>query len=151
MRTIVVSGARSNVGKTSLARELCRLLPGAVHVKLGHGREKPGAGNVFYRAGTPFGEIEAAHPGAPFLVIESNRVLEELRPDLAIYLPASDPKPSARRARERADYVRGGALPEDAAGDIARRLGCATETAEEIARLITEGSAQPERNGDERS
>ncbi|MDD3641869.1 MAG: hypothetical protein PHQ19_00170 [Candidatus Krumholzibacteria bacterium] len=151
MKTIVVSGARSNVGKTTLARHLCRLLPGAVHVKLGHGREKPDAGNLFYPVGTPFGEIAAGSGPAPFLVIESNRILEEIRPDLAIFLPADDPKPSAKGARERADYIRGEPLPCEAAEDIARRLGVALGTAREIARRIAGDPGDRERNTDEES
>ena len=151
MKTIVVSGARSNVGKTSLARELCRILPGAVHVKLGHGAVKPGTGNVFYPAGTPYRRIAADHGEAPFLVIESNRILGEIRPDLAVFLPADDPKPSAGPARGRADYIRGEFDPPGAAEDIARRLDLGMETAGEIARLIAGGSPDRERNDDERS
>jgi len=151
MKTIVVSGARSNVGKTSLARELCRLLPGAVHVKLGHGLEKPGGRNVFYRAGTPFEEIAAAHGRARFLVIESNRILDEMRPDLAVYLPADDPKPSASAARERADFTRGEPLPADVAEDIARRLGVSPTTAAGIADLIARAGDDRERSADEQA
>lgn len=151
MRTIVVSGARSNVGKTTLARSLCRLLPGAVHVKLGHGREKPGEGNVFYPAGTSFERIAAAHEGASFLVIESNRILGQMRPDLAIYLPAGDPKPSAGPARALADLVRGETPPAEAAEVIAGRLGVAVETAERIACLVSKSRGDRGRNDDEKA
>jgi len=102
MKTIVVSGARSKIGKTTLSRALCALLPGAVHVKLGHGKPKPGMRNVFYPAGTPVERVLADNPAAAFLVIESNRILESYRPDLAIYLPADAPKPSAAAARGKA-------------------------------------------------
>ena len=132
MKTIVVSGARSNVGKTTLAEAIRELLPMSVCVKLGHGEEKKGAGNIFYHAGKPFEEIVEENRGAEFLIVESNRILEEIEPDLAIYIPAGDPKPSAALAEARADLVRG----RDGCGDevrlVAERLGIKHETAGRI-------------------
>lgn len=151
MKTIVVSGARSKIGKTALARALCALLPGAVHIKLGHGRPKRDAGNVFYPAGTPYARIAGEHAAAPFLVIESNRILDEHRPDLAIYLPADSPKPTAAAARRRADLVRGRPAPSAAAGLIARRLAVPRETAEAIVRLAGAGFNAETAPGAERS
>lgn len=135
MKTIVVSGAHSNVGKTSLARELCALLPGAVRIKIGHGEEKSGEGNAFFRAGTPFSRVAREIGEAHFAVIESNRVLEELEPDCLIYLPGGAPKPSAALARARADIVRGESLSRETIARLAGGLGLGEETALEIARL----------------
>ena len=45
MKTIVIAGARSNIGKTTLAEGICRLLPGSVCVKLGHGKLKEDVDN----------------------------------------------------------------------------------------------------------
>jgi hypothetical protein len=135
MKTIVISGARSDVGKTTLAEKVGRLLPGSVVVKLGHGKEKEDMGNVFYHAGTPFTKVAADNPEAAFLIIESNRVLEEIEPDIAIYLPADDPKPSAANAEERADLVRGREFTDDMVQLVAGRLGIGDGPAAEIARL----------------
>jgi hypothetical protein len=135
MKTIVVAGARSKVGKTTLARALCQLLPGAMRVKIGHGQEKPGDDTRFYHLGTLFGAIAADHPGARYLVIESNSILRELTPDCAIFLPADDPKPSAAFARAKADAVRGELLDMANIASIASRLECDEETMREIARL----------------
>ena len=128
MRTIVISGAHSNVGKTKLARELCALLPGAVHVKIGHGTEKRDMGNLFFHVGTPFPRIAREIGEADFAVIESNSVLEELEPDCAIYLPGGSPKPSARTAFERADIVRGEPVGRDTIARLAAGLGVTEET-----------------------
>jgi hypothetical protein len=136
MKTVVISGARSNIGKTTLAERICSILPGSVCVKLGHGEKKAGMDNVFLHAGTSFGRIVEENPGAKYLVIESNRILEELEPDLAVYLPADDPKPSAALAMERADLVRGCKGSELEAGLVAERLDVDEETAAEITRLI---------------
>ena len=81
MKVIVVSGARSNVGKTQLARALCELLPGAVRIKIGHHVSKPGGDDNLYQMGTSFSTIESEHRNAHFLIIESNRILEEIAPE----------------------------------------------------------------------
>jgi hypothetical protein len=135
MKTIVISGARSNVGKTTLAEGICRLLPGSVRVKLGHGELKEGIDDVFYHAGTSFERIKEENPQADFLVIESNRILEEIEPDLAIYLPADDPKPSAAIARDRADLVRGCDVTDEMVISAAGRLGVSPGIAESVIRL----------------
>jgi len=132
MKTIVVSGAHSNVGKTKLARELCRLLPGALHVKIGHGKEKSDAGNVFFHVGTPYSRIEREIGHADFAVIESNSVLDELEPDCTIYLPGASPKPSAARAIERADIVRGEPVTRETIARLGDRLGLEEEVVLDI-------------------
>jgi hypothetical protein len=132
MKTIVISGAHSNVGKTRLARELCGMLPGAMHVKIGHGAEKESEDNIFFHVGTPFPLIEREIRHADFAVIESNRVLDELEPDCAIYLPGGRPKPSAVRALEQADIVRGEPVGSDKIALLAKRLGVTEATMFEI-------------------
>ncbi len=124
MKVIVVSGARSNIGKTQLARALCRLLPGAVRIKIGHHARKPGGDGYLYRMGTSFSTIAAEHGNARFLIIESNRILEEITPECAIYLPADNAKPSAERAMQKADIIRGEPVPVSAISVLAKRLGC---------------------------
>ena len=123
MRIIVVSGAHSNVGKTRLSRKLCRLLPGAVYIKIGHGEEKQGIDGYFYHLGTTFSTINADHKNASFLVIESNSILKEITPHCAIYLPAENPKPSAELARKKADIIRGNPVSSEKINDLASRLG----------------------------
>lgn len=107
MKTIVISGAHSNVGKTILAREFCAIIPDAVYVKIGHGGNKEGKEGVFYHTGTPFTEIYEQHKHAGFLIIESNQILSEIKPDCTIYLTGEPAKPSAVIAREKADIIRG--------------------------------------------
>ena len=120
----MVSGARSNVGKTTLARALCELLPGAVRVKIGHHARKPDRDIYLYAMGTSFSTIAAEHSDARFLVIESNRILEEITPDCAIYLPADNPKPSAEIAMKKADIVRGKPVPVSTISALVKRMEC---------------------------
>ncbi|OPY81125.1 MAG: hypothetical protein A4E64_00055 [Syntrophorhabdus sp. PtaU1.Bin058] len=135
MKVIVVSGARSNVGKTQLAHALCKLLPGAVHVKIGHHARKSGKDGYLYPMGTGFSGIAAEHTGASFLIIESNRILEEITPECVIYLPAEDPKPSAEIAIKKADIIRGESVPVSKISLLAERLGCDETVIREIVEL----------------
>ena len=107
MKTVVISGASSNVGKTTLAREIVSILPGAVFIKIGHGTEKKGVDNLYYHTGVSFERIRRENRNASFLVIESNTILKEMIPDCVIYLPGENSKPSAAAARESADIIRG--------------------------------------------
>jgi len=138
MKTIVISGAKSNIGKTTLAEEIRQLLPGSVRIKLGHGKLKEDMDDVFYHAGTPYERIKEENPQADFLIIESNRILEEIDPDLAIYLPADDPKPSAALAEKRADLIRGCEYRDDMVSLVAGRLVIDAVKAAEIVRLACE-------------
>ncbi len=138
MKTIVISGAKSNVGKTTLAEKVSGLLSGSVRVKLGHGELKEDVDNVFYHAGTPYERIKEENPQADFLIIESNRILEEIDPDLVIYLPADDPKPSAALAEARADLIRGCECRDEMVSSVADKLGIDAVTAAEIVRLACE-------------
>jgi hypothetical protein len=124
MKVIVVSGARSNIGKTQLSRALAALLPGAVRIKIGHHAAKPGGDGNLYYMGTGFSTIAAEHSNARFLIIESNRILEEITPECAIYLPADNPKPSAEIAMRKADIIRGESVPASTISVLAKRLGC---------------------------
>ena len=124
MKVIVVSGARSNVGKTQLSRALCKLLPGAVRIKIGHHIRKPGGDDYLYQMGTDFSTIAAEHSNARFLIIESNRILEEITPECAIYLPAKNPKPSAEIAMKKADIIRGEPVPVSKISALSKRMEC---------------------------
>jgi hypothetical protein len=138
VKTIVVSGARSNIGKTHLARLLCVLLPGAVRVKIGSHARKPDGDSNLYEVGTSFATIAAENPDARFLVIESNRILQEITPDCTIYLPAEDAKPSAGIAIEKADIVRGTPVPEARISVLAERLECDEGVVRKIVELANE-------------
>ena len=124
VKVIVVSGARSNVGKTQLSRALCKLLPSAVQIKIGHHAHKPGKEGHLYSMGTGFSSIAAEHSNARFLIIESNRILEEITPECAIYLPAENPKPSAEIAMKKADIIRGEPVPASKISVLAKRMEC---------------------------
>lgn len=102
-KIIVICGAHSNVGKTTLANKICTHLDKAIVVKRGCGKKKANMGGYFYPMATPASTIVANHAQVSFLVLESNSVLNELAPDLSIYIDADRCKQSAVQARALAD------------------------------------------------
>ena len=135
-KVIVISGASSKVGKTTLARGLQRLLEGAEVVKIGHGPRKTWIRNHFYELGTPFRTIREDHAQARWLVIESNSILREIEADLVIYLEGPNPKPSADSARRRADITSGRGVGEGKIAALATRLGIPCDLMRAIIRLV---------------
>jgi thymidylate kinase len=142
MKVIVISGASSGVGKTTLARQLQRVLENAEVVKIGHGKRKPDIGNHFYTSGTPFQMICENHSAAEWLIVESNSILREIQPDLVIYLEGGNPKPSAQYARCRADIVSGRAASEETVAALADRLGITVDSMRVIVQLVQGASRQ---------
>ncbi len=123
MKVIVISGGSSHVGKTRLSQALCGVLEVAVHIKIGHHAAKAGKNNTFYyNKGTGFSEISAEHSDADFLIIESNTILEEITPEITIYLPSDDPKPTAEIAVKKADIIRGGCVSASKIAILAKKL-----------------------------
>jgi len=122
MKTIVISGASSNVGKTAAAKKIARLLPGSKYIKIGHGKEKPNQEGEFFNIGTPFSDIVSKHGNAPFLIIESNSILNEITPEILIYLTGDSQKPSAKKAEEIADIKRGDRVDALKISDLAMSL-----------------------------
>jgi len=146
MKVIVISGASSGVGKTTLAGQLRHALEGAEVVKIGHGRRKPDVGNHFYASGTPFQTIRENHSAAEWLIVESNSILREIQPDLVIYLEGGNPKPSAKYAKCRADIVSGEAVSEENVMALAARLGIATDLMRLIIQLAQQTSCHTDSN-----
>ena len=135
MKTIVIAGAHSGVGKTTLARELETLLPNAMRVKLGHSPVKATKNDLFYPVKTPFAQIASDHSQADYLILESNSILGELCPDCVIYLAADNPKPSALLASRQAHIIRGEPVTERTMTMLAARLAVTLATMRRIAWL----------------
>lgn len=143
MRTIVVAGARSRIGKTSFALEMQALVPGSSYVKIGCSPGKSG-GPTYYPIGTPYERIESEERNAAVLIIESNSILREMTPDVCFFLDGDSPKPSAELARAKADVISGTRVDESIVQVIAGRLSLSQTTAR---RLIWLAGARPEAAG----
>ena len=95
--------------------------------------------------GTTFSSVVAEHPDALFLIIESNQILKEITPDLAIFLPAEGAKPSAMFAVEKADIVRGQPVSDERVSVLAIRLGCEENVIRTIIELVNGTTGAPAR------
>jgi molybdopterin-guanine dinucleotide biosynthesis protein A len=135
MKTIVISGAHSGVGKTTLAKELLAVLPGSVFVKFGHHPKDSSNKDLLYPAGTSFCEIRKQHEDIPCLLIESNSILRELTPDCTIYLDADCPKPSGISAKEKADIISSQKISAGKIDELSARLGIDTRAMRRVAWL----------------
>lgn len=135
MKTIVIAGAESGVGKTTLAREIRDLIPGVQVAKIGHGQRKPGKEPAFYPCGTPFVFLAECHAGATILVVESNSIIREMQPDMLIFLSGKTTKPSAIPAKKQADIVSGTLVTKHRLEILSRRLDLGVEVIRKIAWL----------------
>jgi molybdopterin-guanine dinucleotide biosynthesis protein A len=141
MKTIVISGASSGIGKTTLANSLVGLLDDSVAVKIGHHAAHAGRGKWLYPMGTTYSSLVKDHGDKRMLVIESNSILREMRPDLCIYLDGNNPKPSAMHAQQSADMRRGEQCTPETIRKIAGRLDLPEKVVRKIAWLA---GARPE-------
>lgn len=135
MKTIVISGAHSGVGKTTLAKELVALLPGSAFVKIGHHPKNEAKSDLLYPMGTSFRELSLRHSESPYLIIESNSILSQFSPDCAIFLDADRPKPSAAIAKEKANLISGRHADVATIQTLSVRLGIDDKTMRRIAWL----------------
>ncbi len=125
MKIIVISGSHSNIGKTTLLRNIQAKLQqsSTIAVKLGHrsfNTEKPE--KFFNNMPEGLKYIKSLEKsGSPdFLLIESNSIFNYVQPDLGIFLQSKDQpeKDSARIAKSKADIIIDENFDYDAAGKI---------------------------------
>ena len=122
----MICGGGRAVGKTTLARRLEQLLPGAVAVKLGEHPAKPDKNVRIYPRETPSSFLMETYSGADYLIIESGTILFEVgfEPDLVVFLPApGGDKPGSSARRDRADIICGQTSTGVAHRLLTERLG----------------------------
>ena len=122
MKIIVVSGACSGVGKTTLARGISNLLPDALTVKIGHHTENIQKAIKLFPMGTSIDTIRQFAGNVPYLIIESNTILKEIIPECVIYLTGDSLKPSALLALTMADIICGEYISNCKINELAIRL-----------------------------
>ncbi len=137
---VVVGGQARKVGKTTTVCQILAATPEArwlAYKVSPHAHEPSSSGDSerYLAAGAAEGYLVAALP-LPLpegrnMIIESNSVLDQVEPDLVVFVadpPTADYKTSARPLESRADYVivsRGG-TPADLIAAIRSRLSSAT-------------------------
>jgi len=118
----IVCGAGRRVGKTHLARRLCRVLPRSVYAKHGHGPARAGKSRNYFRAADETAAfVEAARRRYGHVVVESNALARDRAGDAVVYV---DVPPDRADVRGDADVLRAAAnllvTPCPPGGDEAR-------------------------------
>lgn len=125
MLIITISGSYSNIGKTTLAKNICSLLPTrkVLIIKVGHNKFKPGKDEILFNKMDD--ALDYIHQlkiknELDFLIVESNSLFDYLKPDLAILLRNSEKpeKESAQLALKYADIIIDGKFDPDYAKTI---------------------------------
>lgn len=146
----VVCGAGKGVGKSHLARALCRALPRAQYAKLGHGKPRRGGPKPYF---TDIARLEAyvesRKAGCRHLVVESNVWARTGRGDVVVFIDGipglTDIRPDARLLRRRADVVIGpGGSPSVWRKALRPWLGDAAEREAVLALLERQAARIPE-------
>jgi hypothetical protein len=128
VKTIVITGGGSDVGKTSLATALERTLAGSRIAKLGKHPASDGKENLYFPIGTKWSTVYRAAGNCSFLIMESGSILDDpdFNPDLVIFLHAPngrEDKPGSERRLARADLVRAEAITAEKKAALQERLG----------------------------
>ena len=85
--TWVICGAGRGVGKTTVALELCEVLPDSIYVKCGHGKiyaDKPG--KFFNNLTDLYSFIDSVKGRSKHIVVESNAMAKSGRGDIIIFI-----------------------------------------------------------------
>lgn len=82
----VVCGAGRGVGKTHLARSLCRVLPGAVRAKQGTSPRRPGKAENYFQTDQELDDFCERERDRLHVVVESNALVRRGKGDIIIYL-----------------------------------------------------------------
>ena len=115
----VICGAGCGVGKTTVARKLCQVLPACVYAKCGRGKSKAYKWGNFFRDLPALTRFVAAHRlSADHIVVESNAWARQGRGDITVFVDGVEGKTDFRRdtprLRARADVsVHAGASTTD--------------------------------------
>lgn len=128
MKTIIITGGGSRVGKTTLAHRLGSMLPAAEVVKIGTHPPKSHKPPLYFPIGTHYDDLCNSITNidrCEFLIIESGAILDDpaLAPDLVIFLPAKENKPGSERRAARADLIRHQHVSASAVEKLRKRLG----------------------------
>ncbi|MFH0702408.1 MAG: hypothetical protein V2B14_02565 [bacterium] len=112
LKIIVISGSYSNIGKTTLAKNIIKNLePKRIEfIKFGHHPSNPAKKTKLFNdinEGLNYINLDNISKNFDYLIIESNSILKFIEPDLAIFI-FQDKKPqkdSAAFAMQKADII----------------------------------------------
>ncbi|MFH1729969.1 MAG: hypothetical protein ABIA04_16275 [Pseudomonadota bacterium] len=133
MKIISVSGSYSQIGKTTLARKIRKFLSDDFKVyvfKIGHGRDNPNKEEKLFidlEKGVSYIKELEEKKNYDFLIVESNSVLNHIKPDLALFLMGNKKgqKKTSELAFKKADIIIDNNFNTDASSKIIKeKLNC---------------------------
>ncbi|MFH1874512.1 MAG: hypothetical protein ABH859_04925 [Pseudomonadota bacterium] len=127
MKVIIIAGAGSKVGKTTVLRSLKAFFPNSISVKLGKKEaEDKNKEELLLPSNSTLAQIKAALSQEPeYLLIEGNALLKTFKPDLAIFVDGEPEKPreDAKELQIRSHLVVGTKVDCQQAFILAGRIG----------------------------
>jgi molybdate transport system regulatory protein len=97
----IICGAGRGVGKTTVALQLCKVLPDSVYVKCGHGKAKSDKPGKFFNNLTDlYSFIDTGKGSKKHIVIESNAMAKSAHGDIVIFIDGVAGKTNFRSDRE---------------------------------------------------
>ncbi len=127
MKTIIIAGAASDVGKTTVLRKLSKFFPDNVAVKLGRSDAyDENKDEILLPSNSSIEHIRDVLKKEPaYLLIEGNSILKRFDPDLAIFIEGESPnrRPDADELKERCDLVTGSRIDCKQAFGLAGKIG----------------------------
>jgi len=137
----VVCGAGRNVGKTTVALQLCEALPDSVYAKCGHGCAKADRpGEFFNTLDDLYSFIDAARTSEKHIVVESNAMAISGRGDISVFLDGvfgiTDFRSDTERLREAAHIrISRDTNPAEWKRFLSARLG-STRICDDVCRVL---------------
>ncbi|MFH1829185.1 MAG: hypothetical protein ABH871_00215 [Pseudomonadota bacterium] len=111
MKTIVVAGACSDVGKTTVLRKIRDFFSDSISVKLGKSEAfDKNKEELLLPSDSSIDSIKHALPRQPaYLLIEGNSILKRFDPDLSIFVDGDGPdrRPDADELKKKCDLIVG--------------------------------------------
>jgi hypothetical protein len=126
MKTVIIAGAGSNVGKTTVLRSLKTFFPNNISVKLGK-TEVPDKSKkeLLLPSNYSLEQIRDAVGQKPeYLLIEGNSILKTYEPDLAIFVDGEpeNRREDAQELKEKCHLVVGGRIECRQAFILAKKI-----------------------------
>ena len=139
MKLWLISGASSSVGKSTLAKNLMRILPHVQTMKTGHGGKRAdGPPNYFTDTKESLKFINSLKKETGHLLVESNRLAGTLDADIVIFLDSreGDRRSDANYLRSYADIIIGYRGNPDDWSKYLTRLDLSKRVSEKVMKVL---------------
>ncbi len=132
LKTIFIRGEKSNFNNTTLANNICKLIPNAVNIKIGNSLLKKNKLTNQYSSDIPFAQIIKNYNFGQYFIIESEKIPSEIKPDCIISLENTLSKHLSIEKQDSRILISGTRIKEEAITFLSHQL----ELSETVVRKI---------------